>query len=261
MERNKTVLIALGGNVLIRDKEKGTIEEQEGHAEELCRDIFPVLRRGYNVVLTHGNGPQAGASLMRYEMASAMLPVMPLDVCVADNEGEMGYIIQQALLNELRRNELRRYVVTMITQVVVDRTDPAFDKPSKPIGPFFSRTEARALEKERDWKMIEDAGRGWRRVVPSPLPRRIIQRDMIRLLAREGHIVIACGGGGIPVAKQENNDYVGVEAVIDKGLCLGHTRQQHRRRPVHNPHPGPQGLAQFRQARSARPRHHDRRRG
>ncbi len=216
MESKQTVLIALGGNVLIREKEQGTIEQQERHAEEVCRDIFSVLHKGYNVVITHGNGPQAGASLIRYEMASAMLPVMPLDVCVADNEGEMGYILQQALLNELRRNELRRFVVTMITQVIVDSKDPAFDKPTKPIGPFFSRTEARSLEKERKWIMIEDAGRGWRRVVPSPRPTRIIQRDMIRLLAHEGHIVIACGGGGIPITKKDNNDYVGIEAVVDK---------------------------------------------
>ncbi len=212
----QTVIIALGGNVLIREKEQGTIEQQERHAQEVCRDIFPVLRKGYNVVITHGNGPQAGASLIRYEMASAMLPVMPLDVCVADNEGEMGYILQQALLNELRRNDLRRFVVTMITQVIVDHNDLAFANPTKPIGPFFSRSEARALKKERNWIMVEDAGRGWRRVVPSPLPTRIIQRDMIRLLAGEGHIVIACGGGGIPITKKDNNDYIGIEAVVDK---------------------------------------------
>jgi len=214
--KNKTVLVALGGNVLIREDEKGTAEEQWRHGEEVCRDLFPLIKQGYNLVITHGNGPQAGNALIRNEMTSSLLPVMPLDICVADTEGEMGYLLQQALLNELRRNELRRFVVTMITQVIVNKDDPAFDNPTKPIGPFFTRQEADELARQRGWKMIEDSKRGYRRVVPSPKPTRIIQRDMIRLLAEEGHIVIACGGGGIPIIKGKNDDYEGVEAVVDK---------------------------------------------
>jgi carbamate kinase len=214
--KNKTVLVALGGNVLIREDEKGTAEEQWRHGEEVCRDLFPLIKQGYNLVITHGNGPQAGNALIRNEMTSSLLPVMPLDICVADTEGEMGYLLQQALLNELRRNDLRRFVVTMITQVIVSKDDPAFDNPTKPIGPFFTRQEADKLACRRGWKMIEDSKRGYRRVVPSPKPTRIIQRDMIRLLAEEGHIVIACGGGGIPIIIGENDDYKGVEAVVDK---------------------------------------------
>ncbi|MCK5578953.1 MAG: carbamate kinase, partial [Planctomycetes bacterium] len=143
-------------------------------------------------------------------------PAMPLDVCVSDSEGSLGYILQQAILNELRRHDIPRYVVTMITQVVVDKNDPAFKNPTKPVGPFYSKEKADQLKKDRQWHLKEDSGRGYRRVVPSPQPVKIIQRPMIRDLAKAGHVVIALGGGGIPIWKKSNGDYEGIEAVIDK---------------------------------------------
>jgi carbamate kinase len=216
MRKKRMVIVALGGNVLIRENEKGTAAEQWRHAEEICRQVFPLIERDYNMVLTHGNGPQVGNLLIKNERAADIVPEMPLDICGADSQGEMGYMIQQALLNELRSHNLRRFVVTMITQVLVDKGDPAFQKPTKPVGPFFSRERAEQLMRSQEWKMIEDSGRGWRRVVPSPEPKRIIQKDMIRLLAEAGHIVVACGGGGIPIMKGADDRYIGVEAVIDK---------------------------------------------
>jgi len=219
MRKKRMVIVALGGNVLIRENEKGTAEEQWRHAEEICRRIFALIERDCNIVLTHGNGPQVGNLLIKNEKSADMLPTMPLDVCGADSQGEMGYMLQQALLNELRSHNLRRFVVTMITQVLVDGTDPAFRKPTKPVGPFFEKERAEQLMRQKDWRMIEDSGRGWRRVVPSPQPRRIIQKDMIKLLAEAGHIVVACGGGGIPIIKGPDDRYVGVEAVIDKDLA------------------------------------------
>ena len=146
------------------------------------------------------------------------MPALPLDVLVAMTEGSLGYILQQALLNELRKREVRRYVVTVVTQVVVDEDDPAFEAPSKPIGPFLAREEAERRRDERGWKIAEDAGRGWRRLVPSPAPRKVIQRQMIRDAVQKGHIVVACGGGGIPVKREGDGQYGGVEAVIDKDL-------------------------------------------
>jgi carbamate kinase len=215
------VIVALGGNVLIRENEKGTVEQQWRHAEEMCRRIFPLIERDYNIVVTHGNGPQVGNLLIKNEQAARIVPTMPLDVCGADSQGEMGYMIQQALLNELRSKNLRRFVVTMITQVLVDRDDPAFQNPDKPVGPFFDKERSETLTREQGWRMIEDSGRGYRRVVPSPEPRRIIQKDMIELLAAAGHIVVACGGGGIPIMKGPDGKYVGVEAVIDKDRASG----------------------------------------
>ena len=219
MRRKRLVIVALGGNVLIRENEKGTVDEQWRHAEEICRQIFTLIEHDYNLVLTHGNGPQVGNLLIKNEEAGHIVPKMPLDICGADSQGEMGYMLQQALLNELRRHNLRRFVVTMITQVIVEKTDPAFKNPTKPVGPFFKKDRADQLQREDGWQMIEDSGRGWRRVVPSPLPQRIIQKDMIKMLAEAGHIVIACGGGGIPIMKGPDDRYVGVEAVIDKDLA------------------------------------------
>ncbi|MFH1421614.1 MAG: carbamate kinase [Planctomycetota bacterium] len=218
--RGKMCVLALGGNSLIKKGEKGTIKEQEHNAEEMTRNIFGLIMCGYNLVITHGNGPQVGNALIRNELAADEMPPMPLDVCVADTEGSMGYILQQALLNELRRHNMRNvYVVTMITQVMVEKNDPAFSNPTKPIGPFPTKEQAEKRVKEDEWHVIEDAGRGYRRVVPSPRPVKIIQRYMIRDLCRQGNIVIALGGGGIPVIKNKNNDYEGIEAVIDKDLA------------------------------------------
>jgi carbamate kinase len=211
-------ILAMGGHAFIAKGEKGTISDHERNAARIATQVLELTRRGYSLVVTHGNGPQVGFRLLQTELARKDVPAMPLDVLVADTEGQLGYILQQAFLNDLRRRGEKTYVVTVITQVLVDSDDPAMQNPTKPIGPFYSEEEAQRRAAELNWKVIDDAGRGWRRVVPSPQPRKVIQRDMIREAAHQGHIVIACGGGGIPVKKLETQDYEGVEAVIDKDL-------------------------------------------
>ena len=218
-KKKKTEVVALGGNFLLQPHEEGTIEEQEARARMVCKHLLSVIRAGYNLILTHGNGPQVGNLLIRNEFARELAPPLPLDVLVAQTAGSIGYILQQEMLNQLRRNGIRKWVVTMITQVMVSAKDPAFKKPTKPIGPFFTKAEADKIKKARKtkkWKMVEDAGRGYRRVVPSPKPVKIIQRYMIRDLAEAGNVVIALGGGGIPMTKDRKKYYVGMEAVIDK---------------------------------------------
>jgi carbamate kinase len=212
------VLVAMGGHAFMQKGETGTIDEHERNAEVIARLLMSLVERDYHLVITHGNGPQVGSLLLQHEMARHETPPMPLDVLVAMTEGSLGYILQQALLNELRRREVRRYVVTVVTQVIVDEHDPAFADPSKPIGPFLDQQEAERRRDALGWNVKEDAGRGWRRLVPSPRPVRVIQRDMIREAAREGHIVVACGGGGIPIKKNPDGSYAGIEAVIDKDL-------------------------------------------
>ncbi len=212
------MLIALGGHAFMQRGEKGTISEQERNAANICKQLQTVIDRDYNLIITHGNGPQVGALLLLNETSDGSVPQMPLDVLVAQTEGSLGYFLQQAMLNELRTRQLRRYVVTVVTQVRVDPADPAFQNPTKPIGPFLSKEEAEKRRDEKGWTIVEDSGRGWRRVVPSPKPLKIVQRDMIRQSAQEGHIVIACGGGGIPIIKKPDNSYEGIEAVIDKDL-------------------------------------------
>lgn len=213
-----TVLIAMGGHAFMQGSERGTIEEHHANAERICGHLVELVQQGYNMVITHGNGPQVGNLLLQNELVGDAMPTMPLDVLVAHTGGSLGYILQQATLNHLRRLDISRYVVTVICQVLVDPDDEAFLKPSKPIGPFLSRKDAEERQQSLGWAIAEDAGRGWRRVVPSPRPRRIVQRLMISEAAQAGHIVIACGGGGIPIVKNSNDDYVGVEAVIDKDL-------------------------------------------
>jgi len=202
----------------MQNGEKGTIEEQERSASEIARLLMTLVAKDYHLVITHGNGPQVGSLLLQHERARDEAPQMPLDVLVAMTEGSLGYVLQQNLLNELRRKEVRRYVVTVVTQVLVDESDPAFANPTKPIGPFLTKEDAEKRRDELQWKIKEDAGRGWRRLVPSPRPLRVVQRHMIRDAARAGHIVVACGGGGIPIKKDAQDLYVGVEAVIDKDL-------------------------------------------
>lgn len=211
-------ILAMGGHAFIAKGEKGTISDHERNAARIAPQVLELTRRGYSLVVTHGNGPQVGVRLIQTELAREDVPTMPLDVLVADTEGQLGYILQQAFLNELRRREEKTYVVAVITQVLVDRDDPALQNPTKPIGPFYSPEEAQRRATELGWKVVEDSGRGWRRVVPSPKPLKVIQRHMIRDAVRQGHIVIACGGGGIPIKKLESGDYEGVEAVIDKDL-------------------------------------------
>jgi carbamate kinase len=212
------VLVAMGGHAFMQKGESGTIEEHERSAAEIARLLMTLVEKEYQLVITHGNGPQVGQLLLQQECSKSETPTMPLDVLVAMTEGSLGYILQQNLLNQLRKREVRRYVVTVVTQVLVDESDPAFKNPTKPIGPFLAREEAERRRDQLGWIIKEDAGRGWRRLVPSPRPLRVVQRDMIREAARAGHIVIACGGGGIPIKKEADDSYAGVEAVIDKDL-------------------------------------------
>ncbi len=212
------VLVALGGHAFMLRGEKGTIQEHERNARAICQKLMILVERGFDLIIAHGNGPQVGNLLLMNEIGDPSIPIMPLDVLVAYTEGSLGYILQQAMLNELRKRGLKRYVVTVVSQVLVDPEDPAFKNPTKPVGPFLTEEEARKRQKALGWTIMEDAGRGWRRVVPSPKPIKIVQRHMIRDAAREGHIVIACGGGGIPIIKTKDGDYEGVEAVIDKDL-------------------------------------------
>ena len=212
------VLVAMGGHAFMADGERGTIQDHKRNAARIAGLLMTLVEGGHDLVITHGNGPQVGALLRQQEMAGAEVPPMPLDVLVGMTEGSLGYILQQALLNELRERDSHRWVVTMVTQVVVDEADPAFENPNKPIGPFLSREEALRRSDTLGWTVREDSGRGWRRFVPSPRPRRVIQKQMIRQAARRGHIVVAAGGGGIPVRADARGRYEGVEAVVDKDL-------------------------------------------
>jgi carbamate kinase len=211
----RLAVVAVGGNSITKAGERGTIPEQFENARETGRHIARMIERGYDVVVTHGNGPQVGNILLRAEMACSVLPALPLDTCGADSQGGMGYMIQQVLGNELRTLGIDRPLATVITQTVVDAGDPAFDNPSKPIGPFYTIEEADRKVKESGWNVVEDSNRGWRRVVPSPMPKRIVETKAIRALLESGCIVVGVGGGGIPVV-EEGGELRGVEAVIDK---------------------------------------------
>lgn len=217
-EPQPIVLVAMGGHAFMQPGEVGTIEDHERNAVRIASLLMTLVERDYLVCVTHGNGPQVGNLLVQQELSGQEVPALPLDVLVAMTEGSLGYILQQSLLNELRKRKMSRYVVTVVTQVVVDKSDPAFAAPSKPIGPFLSREEAAQRREELGWQIEEDPGRGWRRLVPSPSPLKVIQRQMIRDAVRQGHIVVACGGGGIPVYRKPDGQYGGVEAVIDKDL-------------------------------------------
>ena len=218
-----TAVIAVGGNALIRDGQNGTIAEQFENARATTTHVAALVAQGWHVVLTHGNGPQVGFILRRSEMAAdaEFTPRLSLDMCVADSEGGVGYIIANSLVSELGRRGMADRVVCLLTQTVVDGKDPAFQHPSKPIGGGYSRQEAE-LHRSRDgWIMIEDAGRGYRRLVPSPRPVRIVEANAIGILLRAGFVVIACGGGGIPVIEDGPGIYRGVEAVVDKDFASG----------------------------------------
>ena len=221
---NKTPLlvIAVGGNSLITDATHMSVLDQYQAAGETAHHIAGLIEAGYRVVVTHGNGPQVGFILLRSELAKSVLHQVPLESCVADTQGAIGYQIEQTLTNELRQRKLNTAVATIVTQVVVDPHDPAFAEPSKPIGPFYGEAEARLHEKEDGWAVREDAGRGWRRVVPSPRPLEIVEQTAIKTLLDNDLLVIAVGGGGIPVIRKENGDMEGVAAVIDKdnASCL-----------------------------------------
>jgi len=211
----KTMLLAVGGNSLIRAGEKGTIAEQRGNARRTATEIVGLCQLGYRIVLTHGNGPQVGAALLRSERGASQVPGHSLDVCDACTQGEIGYLLQQSLESELKAVGLYVPVVTVLTQSVVSPDDPAMQHPSKPIGPFYSRADADERRRQFGWNIVEDAARGFRRVVPSPEPIEIVELEVIQGLVEHGVLVIACGGGGIPVIWR-NRRLEGVEAVIDK---------------------------------------------
>ena len=215
-----TAVVAIGGNAIIKKGESPTKENQQKNLEETCRHIAAMVALGYDITLTHGNGPQVGDILIQNEMAREHVPPMPLDVCVAESQGLLGYMLQQSLTETLRTTCCERTVPCYLTRVVVDAADPAFSSPSKPIGPYYSEAEASELHRSRGWHMKEDLSRGgWRRVVPSPRPITIVEAAAIGRSVRSGNdLVIAVGGGGIPVAWMEGR-LVGVEAVVDKDLA------------------------------------------
>ena len=210
-----TAVVAIGGNSLIRAGEKGTIAEQLANVRRTCNALVGLLAQGYQLVITHGNGPQVGAALLRSERAADEVYRQPLDVCVATTQGEIGYLLQQALTDRLAHAGISRPVASVLTQVVVSADDPAMTHPTKPVGPFYSQRDAEARRAQFGWAVVDDAGRGWRRVVPSPEPLQIVEESAIRTLVRAGALVIACGGGGIPVVR-EDGSYRGIDAVIDK---------------------------------------------
>lgn len=212
----KTAVIAVGGNSLILDEKHQTVADQYEAAARTMGHIAGMVEKGYDVVITHGNGPQVGFILLRSEFARERLHTVPLDSCGADTQGAIGYNFQMALGNEFRKRGVERQVATIVTQVVVDREDPAFKKPSKPIGPFYTKENAFKRKEADGWDVMEDAGRGWRRVVASPLPKEIIEFDAIKTLVDSGIVVVAVGGGGIPVYRDGAGDLHGTAAVIDK---------------------------------------------
>lgn len=215
----KKYVIALGGNAIQKASQVGTIAEQFANSTEACHEIARIIADGNVVALTHGNGPQVGNILRRVELAAGEVYPLPLDTCVSSSQGGMGYMLQQVMKNELERLGLENDVVTVITRCIVDSEDPAFKQPTKPIGSFMSAEIAASRRAKDGWDVVEDSGRGWRRVVPSPWPKEIIERRAIRILMEAGMIVIACGGGGIPVKREPTGEIVGVEAVIDKDIA------------------------------------------
>jgi carbamate kinase len=218
MVDSRLMVLAIGGNSLIKDKSHIALSSQYDAVQETSKYIAELIADGLNMVITHGNGPQVGFLYRRGELARHELPLIPLDICGADTQGAIGYMIEMALLNEFHRMGISRKVAAVVTKTIVNRDDPSFHNPTKPIGSFMSEEEALSHKNEFGWQVLEDAGRGFRRVVPSPIPRVIIELDVIRLLVEDGYIVIAAGGGGIPVIRKEQGDLQGVEAVIDKDL-------------------------------------------
>ncbi len=215
----KKLVIALGGNALQEAGKPATAQAQLEVVEKTSEYIADIVERGYEVIVAHGNGPQVGRIVIQNEVASASTPAMPFDVCGAMSQGMIGYHIQQGLSKVLRHRGINKNVVTIVTQVVVDKDDPKFKAPSKPIGPFYTEEEAKAIAEEKGYTMKEDAGRGWRRVVASPLPVEIVELDAVKTLNDAGFVVVTVGGGGIPVVRNEAGDLEGVAAVIDKDLA------------------------------------------
>src|SRR5512137_303466 len=214
----KLAVVAIGGNSLIKDGKHQTVEDQYQAAKETTLHIADMIEAGWDVAIGHGNGPQVGFILRRSEIAAKVegMHEVPLDVCGADSQGAIGYALQQTLQNELYRRGIKKPVATVVTQVLVDKNDKAFQNPSKPIGGFMDETEAKRREKELGWSVVEDAGRGWRRVVASPIPKEVVELDSVEALIKAGSVVITVGGGGIPVIDKGDGEYTGTAAVIDK---------------------------------------------
>jgi len=215
-EENKIAVVALGGNAITREFEEGDIYQQFANTRRALTGVADLIEKGYHLAITHGNGPQIGNALIRVEETRHLVPPIPLGVLVADLEGGMGYMIEQTLQNKLLLRKVKREVVTILAQVIVDKNDPSILKPSKFVGPFYKKEEMENLQKTRGYVIKEDIGRGYRRVVPSPLPKRIVEAKIIRNLVHNGVIVITAGGGGIPVYVEKDGRYEGVDAVIDK---------------------------------------------
>ncbi|MHC0038453.1 carbamate kinase [Pseudoneobacillus sp. C159] len=225
----KVVIVAIGGNSLVRDNGRDSVQDQYEAVVETAVNIADMVEQGYNVVVTHGNGPQVGFGLRRSEIANevAGMPEVPLVNCGADTQGGIGYQIQQALTNEFAKRGINKKVATVITQVEVSKDDPNFINPTKPVGSFFTLEQAEEMKKDHpDWVFIEDSGRGYRRVVPSPKPIDIVEKEAIKTLIESGFVVIAVGGGGIPVVKSDNNTYQGIDAVIDKDFATSLLAEQ-----------------------------------
>ncbi len=228
MPNQKLAVVAIGGNSLIKDEKHVTVEDQYLAAKETTLHIADMIEAGWDVAIGHGNGPQVGFILRRSEIAAKYegMHEIPLEVCGADSQGAIGYALQQNLQNELHRRGIEKNVATVVTQVLVDKEDPAFKKPSKPIGEFMKEDEARRREKEQNWSIVEDAGRGWRRVVASPLPKEIVELSTVKALLSAGIVTITVGGGGIPVIDAGDGEYKGVAAVIDKDYASSLLAQQ-----------------------------------
>jgi carbamate kinase len=219
---NKKAVLALGGNAIIQPGQKGTITEQFKNTRESLGGIVELISQGYQLAITHGNGPQVGNMLIQ-QMAGIDRGIapLPLGVLNAATEGTMGYMIEQSLQNRLIKSNIKKEVITIATQVLVDKNDPSIQNPTKPVGPFYTKEQAEVLKAEYGWTIVEDAGRGYRQVVPSPIPKEIIPFHTIKSLVEQGQIVIACGGGGIPVYREEDGTLEGVDAVIDKDFASG----------------------------------------
>jgi len=220
-DRKKTAVVTLGGNAIIRRGEEGNIAQQFTNTRKTLEGVMELIKRDYRMVITHGNGPQVGNLFLMVESTRDFIPELPLGVCVADTQSQIGYMIQQSLKNWLIREGCDRSVITLITQVVVDKRDPYLQTPKKPIGPFYSEEKAKEIEEVYKWKVVGDSERGYRIVVPSPAPLRIVELELIRSLLEKDVIVIAAGGGGIPVVVESDNTYEGVDAVVEKDLTAG----------------------------------------
>lgn len=220
-KKKKIALIAFGGNALIERGKEGTQQEQLSNADKVSDILFGIIQKGYDLILVHGNGPQVGNILIQIEEAVTKVPPLSLDICVAQTEGSIGYMLEKSLINTFKNKGIKKEVVSILTEIEVRKNDPAIKNPTKPIGPFYTKYRADYLQMQKGWKMIEDSNRGYRKVVPSPKPVAILKMDLIQDLIKKGYVVIAAGGGGIPVYRDRAGKLHGIEAVIDKDYAAG----------------------------------------